>query len=150
MPKDDSIARDQIARSVRQFSALCFRTVAGKAQVLLVTPRGSGRWILPKGNPMDGCSPAETARQEAWEEAGVSGKVFDRSLGSFDYIKDPGEADIPCRIDVYPLKVKKLLDRFPEKGQRRRKWFSLREAAAKVEEAELQKILRSFDPKSID
>jgi len=149
MPKVDDIKPNSIARKVKQISALCFRMAGGKAEVLLVTSRGSGRWILPKGHPMDGCSPAETAEAEAWEEAGVSGKVFDRSLGSFDYIKDLGEADIPCRIHVFPLKVKKMVDAFPEEGQRRRKWFSLQKAAAKVEEAELQKILRSFDPKSI-
>ncbi|WP_233270544.1 NUDIX hydrolase [Chachezhania sediminis] len=131
-----------------QFSALCYRMVRGKPEVLLVTSRGTGRWILPKGWPMEDRSPAETAQQEAWEEAGVKGKVHDESLGSFDYVKDQGEADIQCRISVYPLKVQKMSDDYPEEGQRRRKWFSLRKAAEKVGEKQLRRILKNFDPTS--
>ena len=47
-------------RDVRsQFGALCYRVVDGQVQVLLITSRGTGRWILPKGWPVDGATPAE-------------------------------------------------------------------------------------------
>ena len=40
-----------------QFAALCWRVMDGKVQILLITSRGSGRWIVPKGWPMDGQTP---------------------------------------------------------------------------------------------
>ena len=69
-----------------------------KIQVLLVTSRGSGRWILPKGWPMDGKTPAASAAQEAWEEAGVDGTPDSRPLGLFSYNKSLDDADegFPC------------------------------------------------------
>jgi 8-oxo-dGTP pyrophosphatase MutT (NUDIX family) len=58
-----------------QFAALCYRVVKKKVKVLVISSRGTGRWIVPKGWPMDGKTPADAALQEAWEEAGVIGKV---------------------------------------------------------------------------
>ena len=52
-----------------QFAALCYRLRRGKVQILLVTSRGSKRWIVPKGWPMEAKTPAASALQEAWEEA---------------------------------------------------------------------------------
>ena len=51
-----------------QFAALCYRIKRGKVQVLLVTSRRTKRWIVPKGWPMEGRTPADSAAQEAWEE----------------------------------------------------------------------------------
>ena len=48
-----------------QFAALCYRVVKDKVQVLVISSRGTGRWIVPKGWPMDGKTPAEAALQEA-------------------------------------------------------------------------------------
>ena len=57
-----------------QFAALCYRIKSNKVQVLLVTTRRTGRWILPKGWPIDGLTPQKSAAREAWEEAGVIGR----------------------------------------------------------------------------
>ena len=54
-----------------QVAALCYRRDGDSKEVLLVTSRGTGRWILPKGWPIDGLDAGEAALQEAWEEAGV-------------------------------------------------------------------------------
>ena len=62
-------ARKQDPRT--QFAALPYRRRKGQVQVLLITSLDTDRWILPKGWPMDGCTPAATAAQEAWEEAGI-------------------------------------------------------------------------------
>jgi len=53
-----------------QYGALPYRR-AGEAdmQVLLVTSRGTKRWIIPKGWPIAGLSPNQTAAREALEEA---------------------------------------------------------------------------------
>jgi len=71
-----------------QFAALCYRIKRGKVQVLLVTSRGSKRWIVPKGWPMEGKTPAASAKQEAWEEAGVYGRSVGSCLGVYSYAKD--------------------------------------------------------------
>ncbi|MBJ6371365.1 NUDIX hydrolase [Sedimentitalea arenosa] len=132
-----------------QFAALCFRIAKNKPQVLLVTSRGTGRWIIPKGWPMHGKTPAHCAEREAWEEAGVIGKAADQALGLFSYNKVLDGSGLPCVAIVYPVRVKSLAPDYPEKNQRRRKWFSPAKAANRVSEPELARILRDFDPKMI-
>lgn len=129
-----------------QFAALCYRIVRDKPEILLITSRGSGRWIAPKGWPMDGKTPAESAAQEAWEEAGVIGRAHDQCLGLYSYNKSLGHGvGLPCVALVYPVLVKSLVTDFPEKGQRLRKWFTPKKAAARVQEPELARILQDFD-----
>lgn len=130
-----------------QFAALCWRANNGKPEVLLITSRRTNRWIVPKGWPQTGMTPGEGALTEAWEEAGVKGKVFDRSLGLFSYAKKVEDGILPCVAMVYPVKVTKLAKEFPEAGQRKREWFSPKKAATLVQEPELAMILRHFDPK---
>lgn len=134
-----------------QFAALCYRVKNDKVQILLVTSRGSGRWIVPKGWPMDAKTPAESAAVEAWEEAGVQGVPESRPLGLFSYHKslDGDDANLPCVAMVYAVKVKSLAREFPESGQRRRKWVSRKKAAKMVDEPELARILRDFDPRAL-
>ncbi|GHE91889.1 NUDIX hydrolase [Aliiroseovarius zhejiangensis] len=134
-------------RSVRtQFGALPYRVKDGKVEVLLITTRGSGRWILPKGWPMDGETPAGAAAKEAFEEAGVEGKLSHEVLGFYSYTKSHEGERLPCVVAVFPLKVRKQHKTFPEHGQRRRKWVSQKKAAQLVWEPELRRIIRNFDP----
>lgn len=141
------VVRPMIKRPNRfQVAALCYRKSKGRKEVLLVTTRGTGRWMLPKGWPMDGKTAAEAARIEAWEEAGVkSAKVGRAPVGEFDYVKhhDDGLAE-PCSAAVYPIKVASISAKFPEAGQRKRKWVSFEKAADMVEEESLREILRNF------
>ncbi len=130
-----------------QFGALCYRVQQGKVQVLLVTSRGTGRWIVPKGWPIDGSTPAQAALQEAWEEGGVDGKVTGHSLGIYSYDKTDDGQRMPCVVAIFPVKVKALKSNFPEAGQRRRKWFSRKKAAELVSEPELAQIIQHFDPR---
>lgn len=131
-----------------QFAALCYRIAQDRPQILLVTSRKSGRWILPKGWPVCGLTPAECAGKEAWEEAGVIGKARDQCLGiySYDKVLDTGD-ELPCVAMVYPVKVKTLVQDFPEHAQRRRKWFSPKKAASHLTQPELARIVRDFNPK---
>lgn len=139
-------------RDVRtQFAALCFRVLRGKPEILLITSRRTGRWIIPKGWPMDGKTPTECAAIEAWEEAGVIGKAYPRCLGLFSYTKemDEGEVDLPCAAMVYPVRVKSLARDYPEAGLRKRRWARPKRAAERVGEPELAQLLRNFDPASL-
>ncbi|MCB1342680.1 MAG: NUDIX hydrolase [Pseudooceanicola sp.] len=131
----------------QQFAALCFSVTSGKTRVLLITSRGTGRWIVPKGWFVEGSTAAGSAAREAWEEAGVVGRIYDTCLGTYRYMKiEPKKADIPCRAQIFPVKVLSLKGDYPERHQRRRKWFSPKKAAELVDEPELAEILRRFDP----
>ena len=139
-----------LTRDMRtQFGALCYRVLRDKPQVLLVTSRGTGRWVIPKGWPIEGATPADSAAREAWEEAGVEGRVQPVCLGIYSYLKRPADGGVPCVVAVYPLKVKKLADDFPEASERRRKWAGPKKAAGLVDEPELAALLRRFDPRKL-
>jgi len=133
-----------------QFATLCFRMVRDKPEILLVTSRGTKRWIVPKGWPMDGKTPSECAEIEAWEEAGVRGKVYERCLGLFSYHKllEP-KKELPCVAMLYAMKVKTVSANYPEMDQRRRKWLSPKKAAARIAEPELAEIIRNFHPRFV-
>lgn len=125
-----------------QYGALCWRMHRGKVEVLLITSRDTGRWVIPKGWPIDGLAPAQTAAREAWEEAGVEGDIAEQGLGVFDYDKCYGlKGSVPCSVQVFGLRVAELKGKFPERKERRRKWFDFEKAARKVAEPELRALL---------
>jgi len=132
-----------------QFAALCYRVKDEKLQFCLVTSRRSGRWIVPKGWPMHGETPSDAAATEAFEEAGVRGQVRERPIGVFSYYKVRSADELPCLAVVYPLQVKKVLTKWPEKKERNRKWVSRKRAAAMVDDPELAAIIARFDPADI-
>ncbi len=129
-----------------QVAALCVRGEGKQRQVLLITSRDTGRWVLPKGWPIDGMNAGEAALQEAWEEAGVKTTASNHSqIGSYTYSKrlDAG-LEIPVNVQVYSAEDVKLVDEFPEADERTRKWFSPKEAANLVHEPELRDLLRQI------
>jgi 8-oxo-dGTP pyrophosphatase MutT (NUDIX family) len=131
-----------------QVAALCWRDGAPDAgrEVLLITSRDTGRWVIPKGWPMKRKTGAGAALQEAWEEAGVEAAEIDETpLGAYRYDKalDNGLA-LPCRVEVFAARVLTLADEWPERGQRTREWVSARIAADRVAEPELSALLRAF------
>jgi len=119
-----------------------FDSEAG-VEVLLVTSRETGRWIIPKGRPIKGFKPAETAAREAYEEAGVSGLVSGRSLGRYVYEKQMEDrvTSFPCEVQVFPLLVKAQLKNWPEYRQRKIRWFSVPEAAAVIDDGDLRELI---------
>lgn len=132
-----------------QFAALCYRIKKGKVQVLLITSRTSRRWIVPKGWPIDGKTPAESAAVEAWEEAGVRGRCDGRCIGIFSYSKDTeDQGALPCLAMIFAIEVQELAEEYPEVDQRDRVWLSRKKASKLVEEPELARILRDFDPRA--
>ena len=114
-------------------------------EVLLVTSRGVGRWVVPKGNRMKGLTPHAAAEQEALEEAGVKGAICPTSLGNYRYRKLlKSGASLMVDVDLYPLLVTEELADWLEAGERVRRWFPLAEAADAVDEHELRDLMRSF------
>ncbi|MGX9353277.1 NUDIX hydrolase [Shimia sp. W99] len=129
-----------------QVAALCFCGNKTERKVLLITSRDTGRWVLPKGWPIDGLDAPGSALQEAWEEAGVKkAQVNTSAVGTYEYDKRlDGGAEVPVEVQVYETKVEKLVDEFPESDERTRKWVSPDEAAQLVDEPGLQKLLREI------
>lgn len=142
---------DQGKRGVRtQFGALCWRRRGDEIEVLLVTSRRRKRWIVPKGWPADRMTPSRAAMTEAWEEAGAKGKVSTNCLGIYSYHKELDEkTSLPCIVAVFPMRVKKLHAIYPERPQRKRKWFSQKKAAKLVAEPELSELIARFDPTEV-
>jgi 8-oxo-dGTP pyrophosphatase MutT (NUDIX family) len=127
-----------------QFAALPYR-LNPDLEILLVTSRGIGRWVIPKGWPVRGKSPRGSAGVEALEEAGVTGDVSKRPIGVYDYVKIMADgAGQDCLVTVFPLKVKARKAKWREMDQREWNWFDWRSAAAVVDEPGLADIIRDF------
>lgn len=136
--------------AMTQFAAICYRTTPKKGcEVLLITSRDTGRWVIPKGWPMKGKTGAECALQEAFEEAGVEGRPDPGPIGIYSYDKVLGDGALqPCVVSVFPVAVARLKNNFPERAERDRRWFTPQKAAQKVAEPELQALLAGFAPAS--
>ena len=120
------------------------RRADGSVEVLLITSRDTRRWVVPRGNPIAGKSPAESAAQEAYEEAGIVGEVGPDAIGRYSYEKRRRLGTlVPAVVHLFPMKVAEERDDWPEKGQRERRWFAAGEAAAAVHEAELAQLIRA-------
>jgi 8-oxo-dGTP pyrophosphatase MutT (NUDIX family) len=129
----------------RQIAALPVRREPdGTLSVLLVTSRDTRRWVIPKGWPWPGREDSAAAAEEAREEAGVVGQAHAQSIGVYTYCKRRPDGPIEVRVTVYPLEVTQELSSWPEGDQRQRSWFTPIDAAAAVEEPELQRLLRQL------
>ena len=62
-----------------QYGAICLRFSPGSecaVEVLLITSRDTGRWVIPKGWGMAKKTSFEVTKEEAWQEAGVKGRIW--------------------------------------------------------------------------
>jgi 8-oxo-dGTP pyrophosphatase MutT (NUDIX family) len=134
------------SRGTTQFAALPWRlSERGTREIMLLTSRETRRWVIPKGWPMKRRKPAEVAMQEAYEEAGLIGRVVSkRPIGNFHYLKRLPKGEVLCQVRVFLFRVERQLDDWPEKKQRETKWFDAEEAASLVEEGGLAEIIDNF------
>lgn len=129
----------------RQIAALPYRQGAAGTEVLLITSRDTGRWVIPKGNPMKGLAGHEAAAVEAWEEAGLRGAICPTAIGAFTYVKRRRlGVTREMTVVVYPMLVHGQAAEWPERHQRVTQWFDLTKAAAAVIEPELQSLIAGF------
>lgn len=118
----------------------------GERMVVLVTSRETGRWVLPKGWAEKGLTGPELAAKEAFEEAGLIGEMAAKRIGSYRYLKRlPKGRAVDCKVDVFSMRIDQLLDDWPERGQRKREWFTLGQAAMVVDEGDLVTLLLKLD-----
>ena len=128
----------------KQIAALPFRSKSAKLRILLITTRGKRRWTVPKGWPMRRKQPHRAAAVEAYEEAGLLGRVSAKAIGRFRHRKRIGKRKLVLDVHVFPLKVKKRHKHWPERGQRRAVWLPASEAARRVHRPELRRLIRRF------
>jgi 8-oxo-dGTP pyrophosphatase MutT (NUDIX family) len=131
-----------------QVAALCWRISPKRGsvpEVLIITSLNAKRWILPKGWLEPELSAAENAAREAFEEAGVIGKINPQPIGSYHYLKDRKDGGgIPCSVMVFALAVTRQFDDWPEKNLRKLAWLPVEQAAARVVEPGLRQMLKDF------
>ena len=108
----------------QQAAAIPIRRRGIDLQVCLIRKRLSGAWGIPKGTVDSGQTHETTALKEAWEEAGVRGRLVGDSLGTYQYEKY-GRS---LTVMVYVMEVLEHHHDWEEAGLRERKWASLEEA----------------------
>jgi 8-oxo-dGTP pyrophosphatase MutT (NUDIX family) len=130
-----------------QYAAVPYRrNKHGKTEVMLLTSRETRRWVIPKGWPIRGAKPHTSAAREALEEAGLIGRTSAEAIGTYRYDKRlKNGTETRCKVEVFPLEVTAQRKRWPEKGQRKLRWFTLPDAAKAVQEPGLRKLLRQLD-----
>jgi 8-oxo-dGTP pyrophosphatase MutT (NUDIX family) len=133
-----------------QVAALPWRMDEAGVEILLITSRDTGRWVLPKGWPEAREPLSEAAAREAGEEAGLSGVVSHIEVGRYFYAKALASGqEVPCEVLVYPLQVTEMAAKWKERHERERRWFGGHEAAGMVAEPDLGQIIAAFaaDPR---
>ena len=118
-------------RECEQVAAICYRVRGGVIEFLLVRTRG-GRWIFPKGNAEPGLTHAQAAALEAFEEAGVHGRMEEACFTSYTRRKgdsrnsSAGSPGNTVTVDTHLCEVLRL-ERPRERG-RNPTWFSIERA----------------------
>ena len=128
---------------------MCFRMKSSGIEFLLVRT-GSGRWTFPKGCAEPGLTRAQSAAMEAFEEAGVHGRIEEASFARYFYRKRRTQRreSTPEQLIVHAHLCEVSNVGRPEESNRRPKWFStdkakrrLRERRAEFEGAELARVI---------
>lgn len=127
----------------QQVAALCWRK-APSLEILVITSLRTRRWILPKGWQVPGLSLAQSAAREALEEAGITGSVTKAPIGHYHYLKEKSSGGLPCRVDVFALQMRGQRRSWAEKGSRECAWLPPGEAAARIQEPGLRRIVTAF------
>lgn len=128
-----------------QVAALPYRQdESAGLSILLVTSRTRRRWIIPKGKVPPGMLPSRAAEREAFEEAGVLGRIAKAPLASYRQESAhalPGDSFV---VQAFALEVTDELPVWQEMRQRERRWFSLADAIKTVRDSEIRRALRLF------
>ena len=117
-------------QTVEQSGAIPHLVRDDQLHIVLISSRSSGNWIIPKGLVEPDMTPAESAANEAWEEAGVRGQIGSTIHGSFEYQK----WSRLCQVDVYDLAVTKIFSHWDEMDSRERTIVPIAEALDMIQD----------------
>ena len=119
-------------RGSEQVAAICYRIGKRGIEFLLVRTRG-GRWTFPKGSVESGLTHAQAAALEAFEEAGVHGRIEEAAFARYVRVKpgrDRAASDIEIIINAHLCEVSRLA--VPEEKDREPTWYSAEKAKRRL------------------
>lgn len=126
--------------AIHQAGAICCRMSSReRLEVLLITSRRTGRWVIPRGNINIEEPAFLCAQREAFEEAGVSGKTRKKPLGHYRYKKDGQRL---LTVSVHLMRVDCDASQYPESDERKKIWVQPSKAASLVFEPGLAQLFR--------
>jgi 8-oxo-dGTP pyrophosphatase MutT (NUDIX family) len=137
---------EEINKPELEFNQSCvipYRITNGSIELLLITSIKKQRWIFPKGYIEFNLSAFESAKKEAFEEAGVIGENETVELGSFELKKK----DRSSHVKIFSMEVTKELKDYPEKNLRKRKWFTVKDALESIENTDIKNFVRKLETK---
>ena len=114
-------------------AAVCFRIRNRKIEFLLVQTRG-GRWTFPKGGAEAGLTPAQSAALEAYEEAGVHGRIEETRFASYVRKRSGSRPTGGHDVVVSAHLCEVLWLGPPEESGRNPSWFSPEKAKRRLHE----------------
>ncbi len=124
-----------------QSAVIPYRKKDKAIEVLLITSIRKKRWIVPKGFIEFNLSAFESAKKEAYEEAGIIGANETIELGTIILNRYGGEV----LVKVYSMEVIEEIETYPEKHLRKRKWFTVNEAIEKINVPEMVSLIKKLD-----
>jgi 8-oxo-dGTP pyrophosphatase MutT (NUDIX family) len=119
-------------------AAVCYRVRGSEVEFLLVRTRGGRRWTFPKGSAEPGLTHAQAAAMEAFEEAGVHGRIEESSFARYRAKAAQGRnrssrsGEKHAAINAFLCEVLRLSP--PQESKRERTWFSAEEARRRLRE----------------
>jgi 8-oxo-dGTP pyrophosphatase MutT (NUDIX family) len=121
-------------RRCEQVAAVCFRVRSTGIEFLLVRTRKE-RWIFPKGSAEPGLTHAQAAALEAFEEAGVHGRMEEVSFTRYVQRKRANmrrSAATELSVSAHLCEVLRLGP--PQEFNREPTWFSAEKAKRRLRE----------------
>ena len=114
-------------RECEQVAAVCYRLRNQEIEFLLVNTSGK-RWTFPKGSAEPGLTHAQAAALEAFEEAGVHGRIEEAPFTRYFRGKRIGRrsAAKDLAVNAYLCEVSRLES--PQEAGRNPTWFAASEA----------------------
>jgi 8-oxo-dGTP pyrophosphatase MutT (NUDIX family) len=107
-----------------QAGVIPFRRKKDGIEVCLIRNKGRKKWKLPKGFVDPGETVQQAALKEAWEEAGLTGRIVGDTIGSYDYEK----WELKLKVSVFLMEVTEQEDEWEESRFRERRWSRVDEA----------------------